>query len=72
MMTISFNRTFNPTGCPCKDCGKRQSGCHSHCGKYAEWKKGVEDANERRRADMDRYSYSDAKKRRIWEYTKNR
>ena len=25
--------------CPCRDCTERQCGCHSHCGKYKDWRK---------------------------------
>ncbi|MBR2869810.1 MAG: hypothetical protein IKB98_00300 [Clostridia bacterium] len=29
--------------CPCKECNKRQVGCHSTCTLYTEWKQsGVE------------------------------
>lgn len=29
--------------CPCKECEKRQVGCHSNCTLYTEWKQsGVE------------------------------
>lgn len=28
---------------PCKDCGERTKGCHSVCGRYAKYKRQVED-----------------------------
>lgn len=24
--------------CPCRDCAKRQIGCHAKCSSYGEWK----------------------------------
>ena len=33
---------------PCKDCEKRESGCHSRCDLYKEWRAEMDKAAERR------------------------
>lgn len=37
---------------PCKDCDKRELGCHGKCEKYAEFREGRERAHQRRCEDV--------------------
>lgn len=34
---------------PCYKCESRTIGCHSNCEKYQEWRKFMDEANERRK-----------------------
>lgn len=36
---------------PCKDCTKRELGCHDRCPEYTQFKLELEEINEKRRND---------------------
>ena len=41
----------------CKGCAERREGCHSGCERYKDFRKKLDEANERRRLDNEaRYS----------------
>lgn len=62
MSYVTFNNKSIHTkhNCECKDCTKRQVGCHSHCKSYLTWKKEylIEKRKEIDKKIIDRYSYS--------------
>lgn len=53
---ICYHTSMNP--CPCKDCKDRVVGCHSGCGKYAEFlvtDKAIKDAMKEQKKDENAY-----------------
>lgn len=54
------------TKCPCKDCQKRHFNCHSLCRDYQGWKK--ERAEMMSKKQDERFTFSDANKRRYWRH----
>lgn len=42
---------------PCKDCKKREVGCHASCKDYLKWKKWNEEETEKKREYSIRQNY---------------
>lgn len=40
--------------CPCKDCDRREVGCHGGCEGYKEWAKQNDERNEKRRSQNEK------------------
>lgn len=38
--------------CPCRDCTKREIGCHAKCSDYGEWKKENEALRRKRHKEI--------------------
>lgn len=47
---------------PCKDCEKRELGCHSNCTEYKQAKNENERLNKKKREEAHLYEYSKAYK----------
>ena len=45
--------------CPCKDCQKRTLTCHQFCREYQEWKDIINQINELKHQEYDKYSNRD-------------
>ena len=45
--------------CPCKECSKREVGCHGKCANYQEWRKWRDEQNAKERA-IRNAGYSDS------------
>lgn len=54
-MAFADERVLRPYRMPCKDCQKRQIGCHSQCTEYAE----AVAEKDRARADTERAKMKD-------------
>lgn len=50
---MPFNRDMRDSGCPCKECGDRNPGCHDKCEKYKAWRAGWDRMMENRRKYME-------------------
>ena len=50
---------------PCKNCERREQGCHSRCPDYAKYRKGIDDASLKRREVEQYAAWQSDKIRRI-------
>lgn len=50
---------LNPTA-PCKNCLKRELGCHSNCDAYKEFKINLSEYNKETRANKTKFLQADA------------
>ena len=57
---------------PCRDCTIRKLGCHSHCGKYEDYKKELQRIKDLKTQakEMDRYISNGINTGRIHLYNK--
>lgn len=51
---------------PCKGCADRHQLCHSHCEKYAEFRREID--KQKKQQDMDRKSIPINRKKKNWVY----
>jgi len=57
----------NNSGCPCKECGKREIGCHGQCGEYREWRAQHDERREARfKERKQKDTVSEAAVRWMW------
>lgn len=64
----TFNRDYSFDG-PCKGCKDRtvEPNCHTDCPRYLEWRKGVDERREKRRAFIQkRDTIGERQLRRTW------
>ena len=72
----SSSRSMYPTEvaemmCPCKDCKRREVGCHGKCEDYKCWKAEVDEQSKRREAAKQvNRMMSNKAMRRIWKKIK--
>ena len=60
-----FNPARNVTGCPCKDCEKRNPGCHDRCEMFAQWKAEMEKRKKAERL-LTEHTINETAVREIW------
>ena len=61
-----WNRNRDSTN-PCNGCEERKVGCHGACGRYKEWRRKLDEKNERRVEFLKRGgTMSEAAEREIW------
>ena len=57
---------------PCKDCPDRHEACHGHCEKFINYRKAVDEWNQRADGDLVRRemdAYEARRSHRLWKMT---
>lgn len=64
-MMIPFSK--KPNGCPCYGCHERDAGCHGKCNRYKDWRKELDERNEKERMEKAADDVmSEHAKRKLW------